>query len=115
MSIRDDTNRIAMVWATKETVAVLNKYGIRMASGGKADDYLGDLLMIYEKDYCTEARLNCMTFLDDVYNDIPSKYTSWFGSRDVNMLELHTICRAIKEDSLDELLAECDRHSEETD
>lgn len=112
MSLRNATDRIAMVTATKDTLDVLNQYGIKMCAGGRADSYLGDLLMIYDRTD-RDSRCHCMTFLD-AYSRIKD-FQSWFGNREVNMLELHTICRAIKEDRIDELLAECDRHSGETD
>lgn len=113
MSIRDTTDRIAMVQATPETVEVLNSYGIRMCAGNSSSIYLGCTLMIYDRRTYNNV-LNCMTFLDGC-TDNYEFYPSWFGNRLINILELHTVCRAIKEDRLDELLAECDRRLEEAD
>lgn len=114
MSIIDTTDRIAMVLATPEVVELLDSYGIRMCAGNSSSKYLGDVLMIYDRRTYNNAS-NCMTFLDDYPGSEYQFYPSWFGNRLINMLELHTICRAIKEGRLDGLLAECDRRSEETD
>lgn len=113
MSVKDTTDRIAMVLATTDIVEVLDSYGIKMCAGNSSSKYLGDVLMIYDRRNKGNV-CNCMTFLDD-YADEFEHYTSWFGDRLINILELHTVCRAIKEDRLDELLAECDRYSGETD